>query len=663
MIQERDHRENLLRNTKLFETMSDEQITKLAGALERLEYDENVNIITQGEPGEHFYLLEDGEAAALIKMGEGEQEVKRYVAGDLFGEKALLESAPRGATIRACTPVTCFALSRTDFEEKLGPLSQLKAEQYLADPRKLLHQFYCPGDTRGPAGTLKAKDLEQNPGEDTKWFVVFRPCSRDSIAKMLGKIGVGKGLNVKGKSAKKNRLSGFVPFVQISENKHKKQVEVGPPHGRMTIYYKQEDARNSAKASMEKVLAEKEHLISDDRACKVLDEYAPDCYGLDVPECAIREAYLMMPDLSPMVGWETGRASEPAFMNMNMGAVRGHSKPNVVLYQFDQNDPMNPLGLLIAYAEGQVKPVVSDFDCFTVGSKGFAYNEPTPPKQVELIKWSLGHTQDILFEESDKGWTSRWLEVLKSEAEKGFAPVLPKYGFGDPTSYNLIADVVDMTVACGAVRHGAECFNFYFPQELDEDFLIVWDGFTDEPPWRNVSEPELREFLLERAKEGFTFPINPVWPVRDIGWYEVLQALRENEDPIAQRAMESWFPPQEEGEQILEMIDEIHDDNPDGLRVAQRPGFLRDSRKSMMTNAMDMTGCEIADFAGEQVRKVVQKRWRRIRFALLMAAKMAGQKAIAQKRAAAIKAGAAAHVAAEEAETAAKEAGEAENTQ
>ena len=35
---------------------------------------------------------------------------------------------------------------------------------------------------------------------------------------------------------------------------------------------------------------------------------------------------------------------------------------------------------------------------------------------------------------------------------------------------------------CGAVRHGAECFNFYFPQELDPDFLIVWDGFANEPP-------------------------------------------------------------------------------------------------------------------------------------------------------------------------------------
>eukprot|EP00913_Durusdinium_trenchii_P024467 g22969.t1 len=48
-------------------------------------------------------------------------------------------------------------------------------------------------------------------------FAVYRPTSRDAIAKMLSGAAVGKGLNVKGKSAKLNRLSGFVPFLQISQ--------------------------------------------------------------------------------------------------------------------------------------------------------------------------------------------------------------------------------------------------------------------------------------------------------------------------------------------------------------------------------------------------------------------------------------------------------------
>ena len=29
----------------------------------------------------------------------------------------------------------------------------------------------------------------------------------------------------------------------------------------------------------------------------------------------------------------------------------------------------------------------------------------------------------------------------------------------------------------GAVRHGAECFNFYFPQELDREYLVIYEGF------------------------------------------------------------------------------------------------------------------------------------------------------------------------------------------
>ena len=70
---------------------------------------------------------------------------------------------------------------------------------------------------------------------------------------------------------------------------------------------------------------------------------------------------------------------------------------------------------------------------------------------------------------------ARWLNVLKEEARNGFHPELPKYGFGDPTSYGLIGAIVDAMSVCGAVRHGAECFNFYFPQELDAEFLVVWE--------------------------------------------------------------------------------------------------------------------------------------------------------------------------------------------
>ena len=273
-----------------------------------------------------------------------------------------------------------------------------------------------------------------------------------------------QGLNIKGKSAKRNRLSGFVPFLQISDNAHKALIEKSPKDARTHLYYRNVVAREIVKARLSEVMREQcSHLEIDEPTIHELCSYEPKAYGLDVPESVMREAYIMQPDLTPIIGWETGRASEPAFMDMNLHSVRGDSKPSVCVYQLDLDDPMNPSGLLVAYAEAEVKPVISDFDTFTVGSLGMEYN-PVAPEQIELMHWSLNHAAELISSPTASGWMSRWLDVLKAEARKGFHPTLPKYGFGDPTSYALIGDVVGCTAACGAVRHGAECFNFYFPQ-------------------------------------------------------------------------------------------------------------------------------------------------------------------------------------------------------
>ena len=74
----------------------------------------------QGEEGHHFFILESGECVATIQDGTCSQEVKRYEPGELFGEKSLLESAKRAATITAVGKVLVWTLSRSAFELKLG---------------------------------------------------------------------------------------------------------------------------------------------------------------------------------------------------------------------------------------------------------------------------------------------------------------------------------------------------------------------------------------------------------------------------------------------------------------------------------------------------------------------------------------------------------------
>eukprot|EP00931_Biecheleriopsis_adriatica_P036147 TRINITY_DN20830_c0_g1_i2.p1 TRINITY_DN20830_c0_g1~~TRINITY_DN20830_c0_g1_i2.p1 ORF type:complete len:1205 (-),score=194.59 TRINITY_DN20830_c0_g1_i2:106-3720(-) len=558
-VRERERRETCLRRSSILETLNDEQISLLADAFKKQCYQPGEVIVKQDEPGQELFMVLEGTCVVTVARGTNKanidiQECNRCHAGDLFGERALLTNTVRTATVTAGTYVEVLCLRRSAFERMLGPLNLLQEAHYRLDPRTCIATFFQPGDNHGPAGYCQSK--VSDPEASSEWFAVYRPTSRDAIAKMLSGVAVGKGLNVKGKSAKKNRLSGFVPFLQISMQNHKGEIEPSPWDARGSIFFRSESCRQSALVQLEAFLLLPSLNIKDRRIIP-LDSYR-DVKGLNVPEAVIREAYIMQPDISPVVGWETGRVSEPAFMDMNLQALRDSSEPNVVLYQFDQDDPMNPRGLLIAYAETSVKPVVSDFDTFTVGSKRMFY-DTLPKEQVDLAMWALDETRKIFLKPSKSSWITRWLEVKKKANEEGFHPEIPKYGLGDATSYKLVEAIVGATRESGAIRHGAESFNFGFPQELDDEYLVVWQGF-DDLPWAYMDEDDLRDFLSERVEEGFSMPLNPIWVVRDPGWYELFCELLQN--PECRPVLDAWYPP---GSGLLEKIEALHKEFPDGF--------------------------------------------------------------------------------------------------
>merc|ERR1719446_1261240 len=104
--------------------------------------------------------------------------------------------------------------------------------------------------------------------------------------------------------------------------------------------------------------------------------------------------------------------------------------------------------------------------------------DTVPLDQLELAKWTLDNAERILRTPRPDGWTTRWLEVLHDLAESGEHHDFPPFGYGDDTSVGLVKIICNAVISSGAIRHGAECFNFHFPQELDEEYLIVWDGYT-----------------------------------------------------------------------------------------------------------------------------------------------------------------------------------------
>ena len=470
------------------------------------------------------------------------------------------------------------------------------------------------------------------PSSKASVFTIFRPTSLDAIRKMMMGQAVGKGLDIKGKSAKRGKLSAFVPFLQISENHHKFKVKTLPPNETIRLFFASYDAREDVIAHLlqvgedmcEKIDSARELLYEmaqgprdsekpsdwdelqralamemEDPTIFFIDEYAPNCYGLEIPIRLFWEAYIVRQDISRAKGsqYDTGRPSIPAFQDKNFGALRAKPQddaPRAVLWQNadpKEDTPLNPLELLMAYEEhGRVYPVVSDFDAFLLGSQRIAFYKPLPSEQLDILQWCIRRIEDVLQKPGPESWTTRWLDILENPWEgEEIHPVFPKFGFGDPVSYSIMENAANMLTGGkyqnGAVRHGAECFNYYFPQELDDEFLVISDHIEGGKAWKYMNATEVQNFLIERIKDGYTFPLNPKWILCD-GWGRIYDELMKSDRAEVKISMDTWFPP-ESG--IRESIARIRQKYPRGFVRQKRATTLADVDPSILA---DILACE-----------------------------------------------------------------------
>jgi NADH dehydrogenase len=92
----------------------------------RAHYEAGQYIFRQGEPGNHFYMIAEGEVEVIREHSSGEQKVlARLSKGDYFGETALLTQGRRNASIRCATPVDVITIGRDDFAALAGAWMQL----------------------------------------------------------------------------------------------------------------------------------------------------------------------------------------------------------------------------------------------------------------------------------------------------------------------------------------------------------------------------------------------------------------------------------------------------------------------------------------------------------------------------------------------------------
>ncbi|HSD76250.1 MAG TPA: cyclic nucleotide-binding domain-containing protein, partial [Solirubrobacteraceae bacterium] len=101
----------LLRGLPLFAPLPAPTLEHLAATLAPATFAAGQVIFRQGEHGDRFYLLDEGEVDVAV---DG-RPANRLGPGEGFGEIALLRDTPRTATITARGAVRAFALERDEF--------------------------------------------------------------------------------------------------------------------------------------------------------------------------------------------------------------------------------------------------------------------------------------------------------------------------------------------------------------------------------------------------------------------------------------------------------------------------------------------------------------------------------------------------------------------
>jgi CRP/FNR family transcriptional regulator, cyclic AMP receptor protein len=95
----------LLQQVELFHGLSEAELASIAAGAKLRSYPKNAVIITQGEESNTLYLVVEGKLKVYMSDDEGKEVILDFLReGDYFGELALLDAAPRMASVMALEP-------------------------------------------------------------------------------------------------------------------------------------------------------------------------------------------------------------------------------------------------------------------------------------------------------------------------------------------------------------------------------------------------------------------------------------------------------------------------------------------------------------------------------------------------------------------------------
>jgi len=111
----RDASVDLLAQVPLFSACSRKELQAIAKRAQDVTVPAGTAVVREGEAGDAFYVIVSGQA----EVDRSGQVVATIGPGSFFGDLALLDRAPRNATVTARTDMELIVLGQREFTEML----------------------------------------------------------------------------------------------------------------------------------------------------------------------------------------------------------------------------------------------------------------------------------------------------------------------------------------------------------------------------------------------------------------------------------------------------------------------------------------------------------------------------------------------------------------
>ena len=120
----------------LFSACTKKDLGHISKYSDRVTVPAGTKMTQEGRIGHEFFVILDGKAAVI----KGGREVNVLGPGDAFGELALLDRAPRNATVEAATEVEALVMGQREFTAALDVVPTL-AHKLLTGLARRIHEI------------------------------------------------------------------------------------------------------------------------------------------------------------------------------------------------------------------------------------------------------------------------------------------------------------------------------------------------------------------------------------------------------------------------------------------------------------------------------------------------------------------------------------------